>query len=448
MLVDPVPPIAGEELPHIGAGLRFVESPTGYLEELRARHGDTFLLDVFGFQLLFTFGARGLESLYSVEESQASFGLATFDLIAFKTPIEILLDADIRLFYDLLLNKKMPAYVQRINKVVDRELLRWGAEGELEIFDAVRTLEQRVGYALWIADEAAEDGTWERLKESFDALDQERSFVDPGETLSTIKSNKAREYAALNDLYDTVAVVIELHDANGKGDYACIDFLRERFSDSPEPDRTRKTIHNAINANQGFLSNLYAAIAWVLVRLLQHPEVMDKVCTEIAVVRQQFGEDFLLEIDALNRMDYLEQVLMEAVRLAQRSLTLRKVMQPLEFDDGNNIYRVQPGVYLATMLSVTNTQTPELAQFDPDHYCKNKLAASLGAPVHTISTFGHGRHACPAQRFSHHMCKIVVCKILARFQLEALFDNPRPSDKQMGGVSRPAEETFLRYRSG
>lgn len=444
--VDPPPPIAGEELPHIGAGLRFTESPTAYLEELRDRHGDTFLLDLFGFQLLFTFSEKGLESLYSVEEDQASFGLATLDLIAFKTPVEILLDADIRLFYDLLLNKKMPAYVNRIVSVVELELQRWGAEGELEIFDAVRTLEQRVGYGLWIAGEAAEDETWPRLKENFDVLDQERSFVDPRETLSTIKSNKAREYAALENLRELIGDIIQRHDANGEDEYACVDFLRERFADSPDADRTRKTIHNAINANQGFLSNLYAAIAWVLVRLLQYPDVADKVRAEIVATRQRFGDRFLENIDALNQMDYLEQVLMESVRLAQRSLTLRKVMQPLEFDDGSNVYRVQNGVYLATMLSVTNIQTDELARFDPDHYQKNKLAKSLVVPgVHTISTFGHGKHACPAQRFSQHMCKIVVCKILDRFELRALFDNPRPSDRQMGGVSRPDTETFLRY---
>ena len=105
--IDPAPPIAVEELAHIGAGLRFMDAPTDYLQELRRRHGDTFLLDVFGFQLLMTFAPRGLQHLYELPEEQASFGLATFDLIGFKTPTEIFLDVDTELFRELLLHKRI-----------------------------------------------------------------------------------------------------------------------------------------------------------------------------------------------------------------------------------------------------------------------------------------------------------------------------------------------------
>ena len=47
-------------------GLRFLDAPTAYLEELRARHGDTFFVDLFGFPLLMSFAPRGLESLYQL----------------------------------------------------------------------------------------------------------------------------------------------------------------------------------------------------------------------------------------------------------------------------------------------------------------------------------------------------------------------------------------------
>lgn len=67
-LVSPLPPVHQEELQHIGSGLRFIESPTDYLQELRARHGDTFIVDVFGYPLLMTFSAKGLEALYRFEE--------------------------------------------------------------------------------------------------------------------------------------------------------------------------------------------------------------------------------------------------------------------------------------------------------------------------------------------------------------------------------------------
>lgn len=441
-LVSPLPPIAGEELPHIGAGLRFLEAPTDYLKELRARHGDTFLLDIFGFNLLLSFSPKGLESLYKLEEETASFGQATFDLIGFKTPTEIFADVSPTLFYELLQNAYMPGYVATIDAIVERELARWGG-GEVDIFDAVRTLEQRAGYALWIAPEAADDRHWPELKRCFDALDQESAFVDPGQALATIKSGKARERVAVADIKRKLATIVDERARNPEPGHATIDLLREKFGAHGAAERDRKVAHNIINANQGFLSNLYAAIAWVAVRLARHADVRVRVETELAGVRDRFGTGFTTTIDALNAMEYLEQVTMESVRLAQRSLTLRKVLAPVEFDDGAAVYTVQPGVYIATLLSVTNTQTPELARFDPDHYHRNQLTKALVTGKETVSTFGHGRHACPAQRFSHHMCKIVIARLLERFELLPPAGEPQPSVRQMGGVARPEQPARL-----
>ena len=99
----------------------------------------------------------------------------------------------------------------------------------------------------------------------------------------------------------------------------------------------------------GAQSNLYAALAWTLVNLLLHPDVLARV---------RAGDD-----------DLLERAAYESIRLAQRSLTLRQVLQPLDFDDGARSYRLAPGVLIATMLSVTNTSAaPGLERFDPDHY--------------------------------------------------------------------------------
>ncbi len=446
-LVSPPPPLATEDVPHVGAGLRFLDAPTAYLQELRARCGDTFLVDFFGFQLLMTFSPQGLESLYKLDESEASFGLATFDLASFKTPLEIFADADPDLFRDLLLFKRLPAYVEIINDLVDHELERWGNAGEVDIFDAIRTLEQRVGYGLWICREAADDRHWPALKRAFDVLDQEQSFVNPQATLATLKSNKAAERAAIAEIGERIDRIAAEHDANPARQPATIDLLRERFANVPEADRRRRLVHNTINANQGFLSNLYAAIAWVVVRLLEYPDVLAKVRDEIARVRRDFGDGFTGSGDALNALIYLEQVTMESIRLAQRSITLRKVLAPVRFDVGDRVYTVAPGVYIATMLSVTNIQTADLARFDPDHYTKNLLSGALTIlGKETVSTFGHGKHACPAQKFSHHMTKIVLAKLLDRFDLEPRFTAPEPSARQLGGVARPDQPARVAFR--
>lgn len=442
--INPAPPAVHEDLPHVGAGLRFLDGPTDYLIELRERYGDTFFVDVFGFPLLVTFSPKGLESLYALEESDASFGLATFDLASFKTPTEIFADADPALFYELMKHERMADYLRIIADVAADSFDAWDVSNPIDVFDAIRTSSQRIGSGLWICREAAQEPYWRRLKAAFDVLDQERSFVSPQETLATIKSGKARERTAIADIKALLVEIAAAHDANPEREEATIDRLREKFGAGE--DGFRKLAHNTINANQGFLSNLYAAIGWVVLRLAQYPELRAKAELEIVSQRKAFPGGVETNADALNKMTFIEQLLMECVRIAQRSITLRRVLKPVTFDDGANVYDVPPGVYITTMLSVTNTQTEELRRFDPDHYVRNALPQSL-TPLgkETVSTFGHGKHACPAQRFSHHMCKIVVAAILDRFAMEPRFSDPQPSAKQLGGVARPEAATHIQF---
>jgi len=56
-------------------------------------------------------------------------------------------------------------------------------------------------------------------------------------------------------------------------------------------------------------------------------------------------------------------------------------------------------------------------------------------------------HACPAQKLSHVMCKIVVARLFADFELEAAFENPQPSTSQLGGVARPEVPVAVRLRA-
>jgi len=117
-LVTPKPAIVHDELAHIGAGLRFAQSPTRFLAQMRQEYGDTFLVDVFGYKLFCVFSPQGLKSLYAAAEGEASFGMATFDMLGFKTPLDIFMDADIDLFYDLLLPDKVAAYVKDFAEVI------------------------------------------------------------------------------------------------------------------------------------------------------------------------------------------------------------------------------------------------------------------------------------------------------------------------------------------
>lgn len=444
--VSPEPPTVREELAHVAAGLRLLENPTAYFSELRDKYGDTFLVDVFGFQLFCVFSNTALENFYKLPEDQASFGLATFDLMGFKTPSEIFSDAMPDLFYKLLTLKQVNGYIADIVDVVGLEVGRLGEAGEFEIFDQIRTLEQRIGYRLWIGEEASSDKYWTRLKQNFDELDQEKAFVDPASVLETIKTGKKKERAAVAEITAIINEIWGQRQAAGTSGEDTLQLMHQLFDNEDKSVENRKVAHNTINANQGFLSNLYAAIAWCIVHIVSNDKVAQSVVADMERARKKYGEDFLLQLDAINEMDYIEQLLMESVRVAQRSITLRKVMQTVTLDDGEQEYTVSPGAYITTLLSVTNFQPPGLEEFDPDHYTKNKLTADLaGFAKESVTTFGHGSHSCPAQRLSHIVTKVVLCKFLESFDLEAKFTGAQPSKVQLGGVARSESPCKVQY---
>src|SRR5947209_7085712 len=88
-VITPLPPVV-RGLPRIGSGLPLLWDPTAHFARARAKHGDTFVTDAFGFRLLCLFSPEGVQSLYALEEKDASFGLATYSLIKFKMPEELL----------------------------------------------------------------------------------------------------------------------------------------------------------------------------------------------------------------------------------------------------------------------------------------------------------------------------------------------------------------------
>jgi cytochrome P450 len=268
-----------------------------------------------------------------------------------------------------------------------------------------------------------------RLVPLLDRLDGSEAFVRPARTLLTTATGKRLERRAMHGIEQVVAEIWADRRRRGVETDDFLAQLYRSFDDLPADRRDVEVARDLILIHMGSQSNLYAALAWTLVNLLLHPDLLARVRAD---------EEGLLATCAY-----------ESIRLAQRSITLRQVLRPLEIDDGARTYRVDPGVMIATMLSVTNPSAARgLDRFDPTHYQGRRLAASVVLPTkEVVSTFGHGIHTCPAQRFSISAIVIAVRALLERFEFEPRFSEARPRARQIGGVARAARPCVVVYRA-
>ena len=92
---------------------------------------------------------------------------------------------------------------------------------------------------------------------------------------------------------------------------------------------------------------------------------------------------------------------------------------------------------LATMLPVTNLAA------DPDFDPRRWRRRGAHHDVHA-TTFGHGDHRCPAQRFSVQAITRTVRALRAGHDLEVAGPVPAPLAMQIGGMARPDRPFVLR----
>jgi len=442
--ISPLPPrVAGPPL--LGAAVPFLRNPTAFLSAMRARHGDAFLLELLGFRLFFVFSPAGLHSLYELPEDVASFTEATRTLIGLKLPPEMLA-GDLSLFRHLFTGERMPGFLAHMNGAVQDAIDQLSPAGELEVFQHMKRLVHQIGFRCWVGREAASPRYFDRLVELFERLDPEEAFVHPGRMLRTILTRKAPERRALRTTQRILAEIWDDRQRRGVREHDMLEHLHAAYGDQPPAARHARAATDVMILHLASQTNLYAAMAWTLINLLRHPEHGRAVEAERAAVAAR-GPDYLTDQRALAQLALLEQCAYESIRLAQRSLTLRKVLQPCQVDTGTATYTLQPGVYVATLLSVTNSAAATLDGFDPAHFERGRIADRVALPGReVVSTFGHGRHACVGERFATAAIKIAVARHLAALDLTPRFVDPAPPPSQMGAVARAAQPCMVAYR--
>jgi cytochrome P450 len=366
--------------------------PVAALTAARRELGDRFVVRSGSTTYLFVFDREGLDAFYKVTERDASKGLADYRMLVRKLPLELF--AERRTFpHDLFGAHDVENYLDNLDWAITVQLAELGVAGTFDTFDLARRVGHRLALTCWMGREISVD----ELIPEFDILDGAEAFVHPARMTNQTYD---AERAALRRVEVAVGKLL----ANEARSPSFLDDIASRWSDADDP--VPGIAGDVVILHVATMTNLFAALAWTLALTLLHPSEAP-----------------------------LEQCALEAVRLGQRSIMLREVLKPLAFCG----YEVEPGVQLATMLPVTNMASNG-GDFVPERWADRALHQDVA-----VTTFGHGSHRCPAQRFSVSAIVRTVSALRDAYELAPLYDAVIPEPGQIGGVGRAAHPTPVRY---
>jgi cytochrome P450 len=418
-------------LPWVGPGLSLLNDPTSFFQRQRERLGDTYFFESFGYRLFCVFSPRGVKNLWALPEAEASKGVGDFAMLSHKVPSELFQGR--RTFpHGLFGRENVEVYLENLTDAVAFEVEALGSQGEIEAFAFTKRLAHRMGLASWGSPLATHPDRFESLTTAFDTLDSSESFVHPSKGFLTWATGKRRERAALKEIEGTYQELLAERERQPEADRAEGFFgqICAAWKDEDEATRASGIARDVMLVHMGSQSNLFAAMAWTLIHLLERPDLLEAV---------RAGDDALLE-----------RVAHESIRLRQRSIVLRRILRPCVIEDEHATYQLEPGLFLATMMSVTNVRAADaLDQFSVDNYAGPRFTRNSElAGRELVTTFGHGAHYCPAARFSTSAIRISVRALIEGFDLTPRFRDPQPRKRQIGGVARADRPCRIAYQRG
>jgi cytochrome P450 len=192
----------------------------------------------------------------------------------------------------------------------------------------------------------------------------------------------------------------------GRADVLSMLLLARYENEQPLPDNViRDEMYTLMLAGH---ETTAATMAWVVKRLITHPDVMDRARAEIVSVLD--GKQ--LDASHVGKLKYVEAVINETMRLDPVIPNFgRTLTRPLKIAGRD----LPAGVTIAPCIYLVHRR-PELwpnpEQFNPDRFLEGRPSP------YTFFPFGGGPRRCLGAAFASYQMKIVIAEILSRVELK------------------------------
>ena len=393
--------------------LKWVFAPLPFMQACADRYGDTFTVRQLGFPPMVFFTDPGaIRQIFTGDPDQFRCGKANAVFEVFFGPNSLLLldgarhRRERRLLMPPFHGERMRLYGEMMCEIADRSIDAWPVDTSFPIYARLQdiTLEIMLRVVFGVADES-------RLFRLRAAVVEALGLFDVGNPLRPIKAwwrfgrvrreihellhdeVRRRRAARPEDRTDIMSMLVTARDEDGL----------------PMTDEeVRDEMFTMLVAGHETTATL---MAWVIHRLLEHPDVLAAARAEVASVVGNGPHLPPPTADQIARLGYLDAVIKETARLHP---IVPIVVRQLETDHTVGSAALPAGCIAAPCIYLVHRRPdlwPEPNSFDPRRF------VGRHTDPYTFFPFGGGVRHCLGAAFATYEMKIVLARVLSRMNL-------------------------------
>lgn len=414
-------------------------SPLAAMSVMRAHVGPIFRINLPGFHPAVYSGPAANRAILVTDREQLSWRHASDPVVQLLRRGVLVVDGEehdrVRGIMDPPLHRRnvlphIPAFWQYTNDVT----ANWQAGATLDMLVEMRKLALLILMGTTFKVDFAPDlaRMWQPILDLIAYISPGLWIIWPG---APVKAKYKRAAQAMDDyLYSIIGRRrAELDQSGAEPDAG--DLLGKLIC---APDMTDDLIRDQL------LTMLIAGhdtstalLSWVFYLLGAHPDAMQAVVAEVDAIVGQSDEP--PTVDQVNRFDYMDQVIKEALRLyppihvGNRRMPQRQALCDYEVNAGD---RIMYSIYLAH-------RDPD-HWHDPDAFCPARFAhgSEEKVPPLTYVPFGGGPRNCIGAAFAQVEARVVLARLLQRHRFELL--NAGAIHAHMGATLEPRPGVLMR----
>lgn len=417
MSTPPTPLPPGPSSPAWWQLVRFAGDPLALLDECQRRFGDAFTLNIAGNgKFVMLSDPNAVREVFRADPDVLHSGEANslFTATVGRNSV-LVLDGDSharqrRVLVPPMKGERMRAFFDTMQAETLEAVRAWPRGTPFSALPSLRRITLRVILRTALGLERGPDlDRFERKIETFLANGRQRyalvlMTIVPIERLSG--SRWAPLFRQLSDLDDDLFAFIA---ARRRGEHAVTgqnvldDLLGAKYEDGAALDdrEVRDALITMLIAGH---ETTALALSWALVEIGQRPEVVDRLCDELA--RVTGGGP--LAAEHLAGLEYLDCAIRESLRLRPIApFVVRKTMQPYSLDGRE----FPAGVVLCPCAYLVHRREdlyPAAGQFRPERFLERKFGP------HEWFPFGGGNRICLGMPFALYEMKVLIATLLGQ----------------------------------